>query len=142
MNNFSPKQALSTHGMFEGFKSSLMWMIWAFKLSFGVDILVLLAPFSKKLAKFGSIILSHWLQHLLFTKILPEGEDRWHYFVQLSGHTGFSPYLSQKYFQKWKIEGIILFNYLVTPASALGFHQNTSRRGVPFPVLAGMVLHN
>jgi hypothetical protein len=50
-NRFSPKQAVSTQGLFEGFKSSLMWMLWAFKLSFDADILVSLATFSKNLGE-------------------------------------------------------------------------------------------
>jgi hypothetical protein len=50
-NRFSPKQAVSTHGLFEGFKSSLMWMFWAFKLSFDADILVSLATFFQNLGK-------------------------------------------------------------------------------------------
>jgi hypothetical protein len=50
-NRFSTKRAVSTHGLFEGFKSSLMWMFWAFKLSFDADILVFLATFSKHLGE-------------------------------------------------------------------------------------------
>jgi hypothetical protein len=38
---------------------TLMWMFWAFKLSFDVDILVFLANFSKNQAKFNSIFWSH-----------------------------------------------------------------------------------
>ncbi len=47
LNQFSPKQAASTHDLFEDFKSSLMLMFWAFKLSFDVDIVVFWAIFSK-----------------------------------------------------------------------------------------------
>ncbi len=39
LKQFQPKQALSTNDFFVGFESSLMWMFWAFKLSFDVDIL-------------------------------------------------------------------------------------------------------
>jgi hypothetical protein len=36
-----------------GFKRSLMWVFWAFKLSFDVDILVFLATFSKNFIQFS-----------------------------------------------------------------------------------------
>jgi hypothetical protein len=46
-NHFSPKQAVSTHGLSEDFKSNLMWMVWAFKLSFDEDILFFWPLFQK-----------------------------------------------------------------------------------------------
>jgi hypothetical protein len=51
LNQFSPKQAVSTHGLFKAFKSSLGWMFWAFKLSFDVDVLVFWATFLQNLGK-------------------------------------------------------------------------------------------
>jgi hypothetical protein len=50
-NQFSPKQAVSTYGLFKGFKSSLMWMFWAFKLSFDVEISVFWATFFQTLGE-------------------------------------------------------------------------------------------
>jgi hypothetical protein len=47
LNPFTPKQAVSIHGLFKGLKISLMWKFWAFKLSFDVDILVFLPLFPK-----------------------------------------------------------------------------------------------
>ncbi len=47
LNQFSPKQAVSTHGLFEGFNGGLMWMFLAFKLSFDGDILVFLPTLPK-----------------------------------------------------------------------------------------------
>ncbi len=47
LNQISSKQAVSSHGLFKGFKSSLMWMFTTFKLSCDVDTLVFLATFSK-----------------------------------------------------------------------------------------------
>jgi hypothetical protein len=60
LNQFSPKQAVSTHGLFEGFNSGLMWMFLAFKLRFDGDILV-------------------------FLPTLPKIRQN---FIQFSGHTG------------------------------------------------------
>jgi hypothetical protein len=57
---FSPKKAVSTQGLFKGFKSNLMWMFWTFKLIFDVDILDFWATFSKHSAKLYSIFWSHW----------------------------------------------------------------------------------
>jgi hypothetical protein len=54
---FSPKQAVTTQGVC--FKSSLMRMFWAIKLSFDVDISVFWAAFSKHKGKFYSIFWSH-----------------------------------------------------------------------------------
>ena len=53
--NLHPKQAVSTRGLLLGFKSSLMWMFWAFKLSSEVDILAFWATFSPI---FGEILFS------------------------------------------------------------------------------------
>jgi hypothetical protein len=47
-DQFSPRQAVSTHGLFESFKSGLMWMLWAFKLIFDVDILIFFGHFFHK----------------------------------------------------------------------------------------------
>ncbi len=58
-NQCSPKQAVSTHGLFKSFKSSLMWMFWAFNLSFDVDISIFWATFFKHYAIFFSIFWSH-----------------------------------------------------------------------------------
>ncbi len=62
---FSPKQAVSTCGLLQGFKSSLMWMFWDFKLNFEVDILAFGATFAKKLGKilfsFRVTLLSNFL---------------------------------------------------------------------------------
>ncbi len=53
LSQFSPKQAVSTHGLFEGFKSGLMWMFLAFKLSFDVDILVLFPKIRQNFIQFS-----------------------------------------------------------------------------------------
>ncbi len=61
LNQFSPKQAASTHDLFEGFKSNLMLMFWAFKLSFDIDIL---GHFFQKLGKilFCFLVTLHFSQ--------------------------------------------------------------------------------
>ncbi len=41
-DQFPPKEEVSTHGLFllfKGFKSNLIWMFWAFYLSFDVEAL-------------------------------------------------------------------------------------------------------
>jgi hypothetical protein len=55
LNQFSPNQAVSAHGLlklFQGFKSCLMYLIWVFKLSFEVNILSCLGYFFQNWAKF------------------------------------------------------------------------------------------
>jgi hypothetical protein len=47
LSQFSPKQAVSTPGLLESFKSSFMSMFWAFSLSFDVDIFVFWLIFHK-----------------------------------------------------------------------------------------------
>ncbi len=61
---FLPKQAESTHSLFEGFKSSLMWMFWAlkFKIWRYFDIF---GHFFKNWTKFYSVLWSHCFEALV-----------------------------------------------------------------------------
>jgi len=51
LNQYLPKQAVSTHVWFGGFKSSLVWMFRAFKLSFDEDIFVFFWPLFPKIGQ-------------------------------------------------------------------------------------------
>ncbi len=63
---FSLKQSVSTRGLLwvlQGFKSGLMLLFWAFKLSFDMDIWAYLGSFFKHLAK-------NLLKYLVYTPVV------------------------------------------------------------------------
>jgi len=56
LNQFSPKQAVSNHGLFEGLKSSLM--SWAFKLRVDIYILMFLTTLYKHGRNFNNFLVT------------------------------------------------------------------------------------